>query len=658
MDLNIQQKEAAYYDGDAENILVIAGAGTGKTTTIIGRIVYLVENKKIPPSRILALTFTNKSAKELVSRISVEVGEAELVNACTFHSFCIQVIKTIPKSFGYGESPPFIIDQAGQDSLMLDSLGSVLSEIEDSDYLEDIKALIPKPKKINELYSYSRNSMIDFEKYVYREFTEEPVVIAIMKETVRVYEEQKKEYGYADFDDLLHRFVEVLEKKPDLAEHISRLYDEVLVDELQDTNPIQYRILKSLGTYSRLFGVGDPAQSIYGFRGADFKSIYNFSKVFKNNVTIPLSENYRSTQEILDFSNLILKKSTLKYTNELFSPNGYSGEAVKLFDFDSGIEEAKFVAQDIIDYVQENNGSFKDVFIIARSAFSAKEVEAMMNRYQVPYVFIGGQSIMKTAHVQDLLSILRFGIAPNDKLACIRFLGLFKGVGTKTASKFYNKIQDISGDAEAISDEIVKTVKKDPDTAANLYLSVTESEYSNINPIKSLINNGFITLIKNKYPDSYEYRVKDIEMFSDFFKQYGGDIKSFINDFTIEPDVYKVQDAEDEDEDKVTLITAHSSKGLERKRCYIINATPGNFPSKRSIGDKDSEEEERRVFYVASTRAKESLILTRNMQYMDYVFRNAVTSVDYVKDTIGLLEKNNKKVNTGVSGLSSLRDIF
>ena len=200
----------------------------------------------------------------------------------------------------------------------------------------------------------------------------------------------------------------------------------------------------------------------------------------------------------------------------------------------------------------------------------------MLNRYQVPYTFIGGRSILKTAHVQDLIALLRFTISTNDKLGCIRFLELFRGIGAKTASRFYHKVKD-EKDALVIADHLSNTVKKEPELSANMYLSAHYAYQNRKNPIKELVKNGFLDVIKEKYPDSYEYRVKDIELFSKLYNQYNGDLQSFINDFTMEPDLYKVQEGNNEDENKVILITAHSAKGLERDICYVLNATPVLF---------------------------------------------------------------------------------
>ena len=660
MDLNAQQREASYYDGNAKNILVVAGAGTGKTTTIVGRIIFLIKEKNVSPSRILALTFTNKSAKDLISRIESETNDMELVSASTFHSFCIQIIKKIPKSFGYDKGAPLIIDDAGQRSLMSDSLSLVLEDLKEKgeEVPEEMQALIPKPAKIISYYSYARNSMISLRKYLKKEVTDDDEILDLIEETVALYEKQKKEYSYADFDDLLNRFIDVLEEKTELASKISELYDEVLVDELQDTNPVQYRVLKALANgHTRLFGVGDPAQSVYSFRGADFNSIYNFTKIFDNSVEIQLSENYRSSQEILDYSNKILEKSNLNYTNKLISPQGYIKTPVLLYDFETAIDEASFIARDIVNYVQEKGGEFNDVFIITRSAYAAKETEAMLNRYKIPYDFIGGRSILKTAHVQDLVALLRFSIATDDKLGCIRFLELFKGVGAKTASRFYHKVKG-EKDPLVIAEQLSNTVKKEPELSSNMYLSAHYAYRENKNPIKELIKNGFLDMIKDKYSDSFEYRIKDIELFSKLYNQYNGDLQSFINDFTMEPDLYKVDEGNNEDKNKVVLITAHSAKGLEREVCYVLNATPGVFPSKRAIGDEDAEEEERRTFYVAITRAKRQLIITRNMQFQDYIFTNAQTSIDYIKDGGDLLQHKRKKISTNIGGLSSLKDVF
>lgn len=654
-DLNPQQRAAACYQGGAKNLLVVAGAGTGKTKTMVARVHHLIRDQQIPSSEILCLTFTNKAANEMLSRLRSQPGmDLEGLTACTFHSFCIQLIRRVPNSFDY-DSVPMIIDAANQKLLFNDSLASVLDEVV---VAEEDKAKVPKVDAILREYSYARNAMRPVEQQFFEYLTYDTDMLSLALKVVERYEAQKASYRYADFDDILYRFVEVAEKKPRLAEAISNLFTEVLVDELQDTNPLQYRILKLLGAgRSRLFAVGDPAQSIYAFRGADFKSIYRFSELFPDSERLLLSTNYRSHQEILDVANRLLDASSYSYDNALSAFKGASGNRAKLRDFANAIDEGTFIARDIAAY-QEGGGSLNDIFIITRSAFSAREVEGSLKRFNIPYEFVGGMSINKTAHVQDMLALLRLARNSRDKLSCIRYLSLFPGVGAKTASRGYLKIAEAPS-PEEVAKIIRATVKKSPELAAGLYEAVIDALATGGNPVHTLLARGLETLIREVYSERPDYRLADLRAVGDLYGQYRGDIETFIADFTLEPDMTKTELPEEE-EDKVTLITAHSAKGLERKRCYVIGVTPGTFPSRRSIGNMESEEEERRVMYVAVTRAMEDLIMTRSVEHAHHVFMNAVTEVDMVRNLIPLMdyEKGRRGQSQQVHGLAGLQDIF
>lgn len=652
--LNEQQLAAATYPGPAKNILVVAGAGCGKTKTMVSRVHYLLRDQGIPPERILCLTFTNNAANQMVSRIaSASDVNIDGLTACTFHSFCIKLIRKIPKSFGF-DSMPTIIDAASQKILLKDSLASAQEHIE---IHEHEKSLVPRDSDILQHYSYARNAMRPVRDQFKTHLTDNPKMLALAEATVANYEEQKKNYGYVDFDDLLYRFVEIAEEKPQLAYVISDLFEEILVDEMQDTNPVQYRILSLLGSgNARIFAVGDPAQSIYGFRGADFSSIYDFEKKFPDSVRLKLSVNYRSYQEVLDVANALLDRSTYTYDNHLSAHRGLSGKKVRLCDFNDGMSEATFVAREISG-AYEAGGEFKDNFIITRSAYSAREVEGALKRFNIPYEFVGGMSISKTAHVQDLLALLKMAVNKRDKLSSIRYLSLFKGVGPKLAARGYHEIMRANSH-DTIAMILEKTVRKDPALCRGAYDAVITAIENQTNPIKSVLINGFDEIIRANYPDRFEYRLNDLNAVGEIFDQYEGDLDTFISDFTLEPDMNKVEDP-DEEEDKVTLITSHSAKGLERKRCFVIGATPGTFPSRRSIGKLETEEEERRTMYVAVTRAEDELIITRNLEFSHSFFKNAKTEIDFIDPLIGHFDvaRSRQQVNQ-LAGFNQLQDIF
>lgn len=652
-DLNPQQREAATYDGEAKNILVVAGAGTGKTKTMIGRAYYLQKYQNIDPSRILCLTFTNNAAKEIVSRLDAQIaGNSDNIWASTFHSFCIKVIKMIPKSFGY-ESLPTIINSSSQGSLMKACFAVALSEMEVD---EDDRAKIPKSSDILKEYSFARNAQKTLRKQLKDTMTEDDLVLDFCDRVIEEYEKEKEEFQYVDFDDILIRFVEKVEEKPKLTQAISELFDEVLVDELQDTNPIQYRILKALSQgASRIFGVGDPAQSIYGFRGADFSSIYNFESIFENSKRIKLSLNYRSYQEILDISSKLMDGSTLEYDNHLKADRGSSGKKAELLDFDTPIEEATFIAKDILQY-HEEGGDFNDIYVITRSGYSARDIEGLFKQKNIPYEVVGGLAINKTSHVQDMLALLQMLVNKNDKLATMRFLTLFKGVGDKGALKMYMKMREATSNEEVIG-IIDKGVLRDRERATSIVENTMKAIDENGNPITAMMLGGFDSLIKDIYLDNYEYRVNDINTIASMYRQFKGDAQSFLNDFTLEPTMTAEED-KTEEKNSVTIITAHSAKGLENKICYVTKLCPGYFPSKRSIGNKKDEEEERRVAYVALTRARDRLVVTRVMEYLCLFFPHAKTDIDFMKPITGLFDHERKKMISNDRTLGGLRDIY
>lgn len=652
--LNNDQIKAATYDKDNKDILVMAGPGSGKTKTMISRVEFLI-NKGILPSKILCLTFTNKAARELKSRLKTNASEDFIddIMACTFHSFCVQIIKQIPKSFGF-KTFPSILDSSEQTTIMKSCKNDIIKEMNIED--QDISGL-PKAEKIISEYSFARNSNKTIEEHFNAYLTDNPEYLEFAIKMVSNYEKEKKEYGYVDFDDLLHIFINVVENKKDLASAISSMFEEVLVDEAQDNNPMQYKILELLSKeQTRVFAVGDAAQSIYSFRGADFDSIFNFQKVFPQSVVLNLPIDYRNSQEIVDTANALLKGSVYNYSNILKSAKGYIGEQVEMNSFYNKEEEASFISKDIVKQVNEKGFKYSDIFVIVRSAYYGISIEAFLNKFKIPYQIIGGMSINKAVHIKDLMSILKFAVKPNDKLAAIHYLSMFKGVGPKTAFNLYEKVKKIP----SMDDQIIQTINKKikDEHASNLLFSVISALKNKKNPIKNLIEAGFLDYIKDKYKDNYSYRIDHIKTISDIFKQYNGDIESFINDFTLEPEMTKSQEKDsDKDIDKVTLITAHSSKGMEKEICYVAGVGSSGFPSRRSIGNEKNEEEERRVLFVAMTRAINKLILTNVDEFKD-VYLNAKTDIDFIKtinDFVKNKRKNKSYNNKGIKGLS---DIF
>nr|VFK37792.1 MAG: DNA helicase-2 / ATP-dependent DNA helicase PcrA [Candidatus Kentron sp. TC]VFK41718.1 MAG: DNA helicase-2 / ATP-dependent DNA helicase PcrA [Candidatus Kentron sp. TC]VFK53750.1 MAG: DNA helicase-2 / ATP-dependent DNA helicase PcrA [Candidatus Kentron sp. TC] len=617
MELNEQQSHAVTYHGNAKNILVTAGAGCGKTRTLIARAIHLVRSGA-HASRILMMTFTNRAAREMRSRLKSELGPASTgMRVGTFHSFCLEVIRKIPKSFGVLGLT--IIDTDDQNDLMGLVRGQYINKRD-----KELNKEFPRSAALIRYYSYGRNTCQNAKAYLSRHTDFSDDFIDLCSRIFSEYQQEKRSRGYLDYDDLLEYFIQALKEKPALGKDIAKLFDEILVDEMQDTNPLQFDILKHFSSEGvGLFCVGDPAQSIYRFRGAEFRHVHEFDKIFGNTVTIPLSLNYRSYQKILDLSNWLLSRSPLDYRNNLEAHRDKGEFLPTVCDFESAQEEAGWIADKILAR-REEDIRFLDVMVLVRSRYDAKPMEAEFLRRDIPYYFIGGMSITKAAHVRDVLSLLRIVANQKDDLAWMRFLKLWPRIGEKTALRLTNHFHEKADQRpiEVLSEDIGET-----HDAVRAYRR-TDSER---NTPKSCIFHAVQSLtpiLKERY-DKWSFRSQDLKLLITVSEKYKA-IGDFIDAFTLEPMTNTEMERPD-GEDAVLLITVHSAKGTEAPLCFVANASPGRYPHSRSFGDIDSEEEERRILYVALTRAKNELFITRSSEYRggSYLWNSPAEGEEY-----------------------------
>ena len=600
IELNPQQKAAAQYRGSAQNLLIMAGAGCGKTRTIIARTSYLIRSG-VDVSRILMMTFTNRAAREMKIRLKAEVGsDSYRVQAGTFHAFCLRVMRRIPKSFGIQGLN--VIDVDDQNALMSLVRHRRLGK------KKKISKLLPKSAQLIRYYSYCRNTCQEPIAYLSHHSDLSQEHIELCSDLFADYQKIKLERGYLDFDDLLEVFGSVLEQKAELRKDLAKLFEECLVDEMQDTNPLQFRILKQFSREGvRLFCVGDPAQSIYRFRGANFEHVYLFDELFPNSEIMYLSENYRSYQEILDLSNWLLGRSPLDYKNRLVAHRGNSGGMPELIDFDSQLEEASWIADKIIEQ-HASDTWLRDMMVLVRTAYDAKPIEAEFIQREIPYVFIGGTSLMKSAHVRDILAHLRTARNIDDDLAWMRYLQLWPGIGPVTAEKIVSAIA-ASTSKNALEALTQRLGKRHPGVIG--YQRLIESSAEPQEAVEVAIE-ALTPILETKY-DRWHFRQKDLELLATVAERYKT-LVEFIDAFTLEP-MTNTEIDRLEAEDVVTLITVHSAKGTEAPICYVAGAKQGTYPHVRSYGELDSEEEERRILYVAMTRAKNELFITRSTDY-------------------------------------------
>lgn len=604
-DLNAEQRRAAHYKGEAKHLLILAGAGTGKTRTIIGRVLFLV-SQEVRPEHLLMLTFTRRAAREMVQRLERRIGEgARAITAGTFHHFGLQVMRRMPRSFGVeGRS---VIDRDDADQLLQLIRGEVVSQ---NDH-----RVFPKASVISSYISYAKNCCLPLEEYLQR-FNDVPSSVAEMIVAIAArYEERKRQRNYLDFDDLLHLFAEGLEQNEGARIKLQSVYHHILVDEMQDTNPLQWRILKSLST-AHLFCVGDDAQSIYSFRGADFRNVHEFQERLPDSETLKLEENYRSTQEILDIANWLLDASSLKYNKRLTAVRG-GGKKPVLIDFESKLQEGDWIARDIMSR-HEGGALWHDHMVLVRSAFSAKATEGAMIDYNIPYRFVGGMSLLEAAHVKDTLCMCRAALQRRDELAWVRYLKLFPKVGDSTAAKVTKVLLETDG---AYEETIGKVLKK----REEIWEGLEKISGQRRDPPEALriALEALTPLLSGRY-DRWSGRRNDILLLIRLAEKYRS-LEDFLEAYTLDP-VSNSQAERQDDEDVVTIITVHSAKGTECPVCYCVGVQPGNYPHLRSIGDRDAEEEERRILYVALTRAKDELVITRSAAESRTVFHGGFTA--------------------------------
>ncbi len=649
MELNAEQKEAVTYTGDARNVLVTAGAGCGKTRTIIARAAHLY-TRGTDSSRMLIMTFTNRAAREIKLRLKSEIGVAsQQMQAGTFHAFCLKVMTKLPNSFGI--SGLSIIDSEDQNSLM----GLIRKN-----YFKQkgkVGKGFPKTKALLTFYSYSRNTCRSPKEYMVSQSDLEPDTIESCGELFDEYQRAKEARGYLDYDDLLMSFSTALKNKPKLRHAVCNLFDEVLVDEMQDTNPIQFEILKHFSDEEiRLFCVGDPAQSIYRFRGAEFKHVYQFQEIFGSSITIPLSLNYRSYQEILDLSNWLLDRSPLDYKNRLTAHRGTCGYIPKIEEFEHHSEEASWIA-DLIVERNEAEVPLSDFMILYRSSYDAKTLEAELIRREIPYRFIGGTILTKSAHVRDVLSLLRLVRNTKDDLAWLRFLQLWPRIGEKSAEKIFDALVMLS------TNELIRAKLEEilgADHQAVVAFSAASDQYDSPKNCLNAVTKALNPALRDRY-DNWKQRSKDLELLIKVSENYQN-TADFIDDFTLEP-LNDTEISKRSSDAAVTLITVHSAKGTEAPICIVAGATQSNYPHFRSLGDLDAEEEERRVLYVAMTRAQNELIITRSSFHRNafWVKSSPAVGENYFLEEVPkeLLAPTLHGWTPGdMSGLGALEDIF
>ena len=590
-ELNDRQKEAVLYNDGP--LLIIAGAGAGKTKTLTTKIAFLIEEKNVSPYSILAITFTNKAAKEMKDRIHMQIGDlAKKLQVSTFHSFGLKLLRENYETLGYDKN--FVIMDSD------DSLTVVKKIIKDMGY--DPK--IYNPRAIRNKISSCKNEMMSPEAYERLAVSDYEKVV---KEVYEKYNVKLQKNNSVDFDDLLLLPIELFKKHPDVLKRYQDLYKYILIDEYQDTNEAQYILTKLLSEKNRLITcVGDDSQSIYSFRGANYKNILNFEKDYKDAKTILLEENYRSTSNILDAANQVIKNNKMRKDKNLWTSRGI-GEKIKYYRAYNERDEAQYVIRKIKE-LTNRNVEYKDIAVLYRTNAQSRVLEEEMLKENMPYRVVGSFYFYSRKEIKDLIAYLRLIHNYKDNVSLLRVINTPKrGIGLKTIENLTRKADEagisiyepITSGKELQFKELIERLKKVSED-----LTLTELID------KVLDATGIKQELESEGTLESEVRLENLEEFKSITKSFEEregliSLEEFLLEISLISDVEEYKD----DPNRISLMTVHSVKGLEFNHVFVVGMEEGIFPHVNSLMENSEIEEERRLCYVAITRAKDDLHL-------------------------------------------------
>ncbi len=610
-ELNAQQRDAVdVVNGPA---LVIAGAGSGKTRVLVYRVARLID-RGIDPSSVLLLTFTRKSAQEMLGRVGLLIGpQSERVTGGTFHSVANAWLRRYGRVIGL--NPGFTILDRGDAEDLVNLTRAQLG-------LGGTGKRFPRKRTIADVFSKCANTLQSLEDVLLKEYAHFGDYLDELLKLQKAYDATKRERQLVDYDDLLLRLRELLTTDEHAQRMISDACRYVLVDEYQDTNPLQAEVVKHVAvTHDNVMVVGDDSQSIYSFRGASFRNIMQFPALFPGTRIFKLEENYRSTPSILELANAVIEPAAEKYRKTLFTRKA-PGERPVLLRAVGETQQSRFVAQKILE-LQDEGVPLDEIAVLFRSSFHAFDLEVELSRRDVPFVKRGGFRFIETAHVKDLLAHVRIIYNPLDAVSWNRSLQLIEGVGQKRARALMTQIVNGEAPYEVLRQGSGRSALGLRNLAEALESVGPEKHGSPPDQLKRLLDYYF-PILKERY-DDYPKRMRDLEHLLVMVERYDA-LEAFVADLTLEPPDESVTgvEASDRDDERLVLSTIHSAKGLEWRCVFVIWLVDGRFPSSYSSTEEDMEEE-RRLLYVAVTRAKRSLYLTFPVQVYDK-FTGAVLS--------------------------------
>ena len=605
------------------SLLILAGAGTGKTKVLCSRIINMIDHG-IDPGSILAVTFTNKAAREMMSRVkALRRGLSHYPLIGTFHSFCLRVLKLYHKAAG------------------LSSDFKIISSSEQIDFVRrclDEKGLTGevKPEFIHSKISTCKNQLILPSQLYDMSNESQDSVSGFSSRTVAelydMYERQLRLNNVIDFDDCIFKVVNLLKENSEVQNKVSSSYRYILVDEFQDTNYAQLSLIKYLATHNNICVVGDDDQSIYGFRGALASTFKRFCEIFPKTQIIKLEQNYRCSNKILQLANTVIANNKERLGKNLWS-NSSESTPIRVLAFQDIEEEASFIAKTCISFIENSNLKPKDIAVLYRTNSQSKDLELALREYNLKYKVFGGQSFFERKEVKDFLSYLYLIVNPNDRLAFWRVINIpSRGVGLKTLEKIADKTKKLRKSPYAVCKDqdisFSSSVQESIDQfIKNIDYFHDSTDFSNIESIESMCTSIIKTFrldleikLKTKDDNSVQKKLINLHRLPSWIKSV---CLSFIeeNELNSEFNLKEVLDyltlsdvveKEEENKNYISLMTVHSAKGLEFPVVFLSGMEQDVFPHKNSYLEKDGIQEERRLFYVAITRAKTHLIITRS----------------------------------------------
>ena len=609
--LNPQQKEAVKTTEGP--LLVVAGAGSGKTSVLTRRIAYLVEEKQVLPWNILAITFTNKAASEMREREQKLLGPAANdIWMSTFHALCVRILRRDSDKIGYGRN--FSIADSAEQLTLVKHIEKELN----------INPKMYEPRGILSAISNAKNDLLTPQAF------EDSAASPFEKMAAKVYQEYQKRLKHdqiMDFDDLIMQTLVLFKKDPEVLHYYQNKFRYMLVDEYQDTNQAQYELCHELAAqYKNICVVGDADQSIYGWRGANMENIMNFENDYRDTgvQTVKLEQNYRSTGHILSAANAVIDNNRNRKKKNLWTDQG-DGEKITYYRAQSGDDEAHFIISKIQEEVDDNNRSYKDFAVLYRTNAQSRTVEEAFVKSNVPYQIVGGHKFYDRKEIMDIMAYLKLVANPNDSMSFNRIINTPKrGIGRVSVDKFMDVAQ---GNNLSLIDAFkhinisgisTRAAAKMSDFGAKLCDAIEYAKDHSVTGLteKILQDFGYTDALKAEHTIEAETRLENLDEFLSVTKRFDDqyepeeDDANALSDFLAEVSLLSDQDDLENNDDQVALMTLHAAKGLEFPVVFLVGMEDGLFPLSRALLEDDQLEEERRLAYVGITRAKEKLFLT------------------------------------------------